>query len=218
MLAQSFAALKNGIELNGLEIYVFSMRQGRFREEFNIDLHAKRDDHDMNFLYLKVFYGRPPDYRPWVELFGMNNEFTIGDSTIRYFGSPYEDMMLGFFATHLEAGEKILVEYADDLDTMRQLSTGMPVVLSRLGFLLFKHGFTWFKDWYFPEGYMEGSQKLQGEKPLDLKNRERHIRIIGEDLARFSHRITRNKIVDPDLESVMMRYDMVKDMLQGGQP
>jgi len=201
--------------MNGLEVYAFEIAQGRFREEFNIELHARSKEQEMSFLHLKVFYGRPPYYRPWVELFGMNNEFTIGERTVSYFGSAYEDRMLGFFAKYLGAGEKILVEYADDPETHRQISKGIPVVLSRLGYLLFKHGFTWFKDWYFPEGYMEGSQKLQGEKPLDSQNRERHIKSIGEELARFSHRMTENEIVSHDLGCVMVRYDKVMGMLQG---
>lgn len=43
----------------------------------------------------------------------------------------------------------------------------MPPPVSRLGYKLFKLGFTWFKDWYFAEGFWEGRQKLQGEKPND---------------------------------------------------
>jgi hypothetical protein len=39
---------------------------------------------------------------------------------------------------------------------------------------LFRRGFTWFKDWYFPEGFMEGDQKLQAEKPIDEHASQRH--------------------------------------------
>jgi hypothetical protein len=46
-------------------------------------------------------------------------------------------------------------------------------------------GFTWFKDWYFPEGGNEGGQKLQGEKPLDKKSRERHLMRIHDEVMFF---------------------------------
>ena len=36
----------------------------------------------------------------------------------------------------------------------------------------------WFKDWYFPEGWMEGGMKLQATRPLN-----RDIRALREEQA-----------------------------------
>ncbi|MHA1209321.1 MAG: DUF1122 family protein [Candidatus Freyarchaeota archaeon] len=43
-----------------------------------------------------------------------------------------------------------------------------------LGYKLFQLGFTWFKDWYFAEGFWEGGVKLQGEKTNE-QNRNRQL-------------------------------------------
>lgn len=57
--------------------------------------------------------------------------------------------------------------------------------ISRLGFELFKNGFTWFKDWYFPEGYLEGGRKLQGEKPLNDKAKLAQLKRIQQEVREF---------------------------------
>ena len=52
-------------------------------------------------------------------------------------------------------------------ETERGLKLGFPPPLTPLGKVLWECGFRWFKDWYFPEGWLEGSMKLQATLPLD---------------------------------------------------
>lgn len=65
---------------------------------------------------------------------------------------------------------------------------GLPTVTTRLGFELFKRDFTWFKDWYFPEGFREGSEKLQAEKPIDEEHRLFHLENIEKELEELMSR------------------------------
>jgi hypothetical protein len=88
-------------------------------------------------------------------------------------------------SSFLRSGEKIFIGYDTDQETSYGLTYGFPVAATRLGFVLFQHGFTWFKDWYFPEGGLEGGQKLQGEKPLNLKSKHQHLHQIKKELSTF---------------------------------
>lgn len=68
---------------------------------------------------------------------------------------------------------------------MYGLQSGFPPATTRLGFKLFENGFTWFKDWYFPEGFMEGGQKLQGEKTSDMESKNRQLIQILKEIKSF---------------------------------
>jgi hypothetical protein len=51
--------------------------------------------------------------------------------------------------------------------------------------MLLENGFTWFKNWYFAEGFMEGSPKIQGEKPLDENHRMRLLQEVCGEVEDF---------------------------------
>jgi hypothetical protein len=190
-LNQAVNELTKGIQFDGYEMYVSRSTQGRFREEQNLQINLRKDDLDTALLQAKVFFGRRPVYAPWVELFNIEEMISLVDQTINYFDSSIENALIKHFAECLDSGAKIFVEYYNDHETRKQLETGIPVVLSRLGYKMFRYGCTWFKDWYFPEGYMEGNQKLQGEKPLNEKARERHLLAIREEVLNFTNTMKR---------------------------
>ncbi len=50
---------------------------------------------------------------------------------------------------------------------------------------MWKSGCTWFKDWYFAEGFWEGDVKLQGNKPLNEENRRKDLLETRKKLAEF---------------------------------
>ncbi len=165
MLKKAVEKLARGVEVDEYLVYAKRVTRGRFKEEVNLDLYLKREREESFLLYAKIFYGRKPYYKPWVEIFGINDKPVIGEYVIKYFESKYEDSILSFFSKHIEAGGRIFIEYLKDYETWKQLEVGVPPPATRLGFKLFKLGYTWFKDWYFPEGFMEGGQKLQAENP-----------------------------------------------------
>lgn len=75
-----------------------------------------------------------------------------------------------FIYHFLPAGGKLFVTYIRDNETREMLYKGFSPPDTPLGFSLLKAGFTWFKDWYYPEGGNEGSPKLQANKPLNKED------------------------------------------------
>ncbi|MCS7108277.1 MAG: DUF1122 family protein [Sulfolobales archaeon] len=156
--------------------YGFSVRRGRFPEEENIEIHIGYGDLSRRLMIIKVFSGRLPHYRKWVEVFSINSAVMLGEKSFTFLNSVYEDRLIRCISEFLGPGEKVFIEYTYDEDTRRAVEVGIPPHLTRLGYKLFQHGFTWFKDWYFPEGFMEGGPKLQAEKPISDDVRTKHIR------------------------------------------
>ncbi len=169
--------LGEGIRVGEVVLLAGKPKPGRFSEEFNLDLFVQKGNLKRPLLHAKVFLGRR-EYRDWVELFGISGE-VFGKT---YFGSELEAFVLDSFSS---LTGRIFVEYFEDMETVRELSAGVPPALSRLGFELAKRGFTWFKDWYFPEGLMEGGHKLQAEKAVNDEKRKRHLESLKGDLQTF---------------------------------
>jgi hypothetical protein len=69
--------------------------------------------------------------------------------------------------------------------TPRLLQAGAPAAATELGWLLWRAGARWFKDWYFPEGWAEGGRKLQGALPPDEVQRARQEALAREELGVF---------------------------------
>ncbi len=168
--------LKEGVKAGEFTISCEDPKPGRFAEEFNLDLAVSKDGEHTHLLHAKVFGGRGY-YREWVEIFGIKRE-VMG---VPYFGSELEKTILDLFSFT----GRIFVEYFEDRETTRELSVGVPPALSRLGFDLAMRGYTWFKDWYFPEGLMEGGHKLQGEKANDPSRLRVHLDNIKRQTETF---------------------------------
>ncbi len=167
--------LAGRVRLGALELRG-SRRRGRFPEEENLDVQICRAGACTPLFSVKAFRGRPPYYRPWVEVHSVAGpEFSL-----------VEDLVLDLAAESLGPGGRLYVEYAWDPVTVYELEHGTPPAASRIGFKLVVRGFTWLKDWYYPEGFMEGAQKLQGEKPLDDAHASRQARSILDELEAYA--------------------------------
>lgn len=187
-LKEAIYELTQGIQLDGCSIHPLHITPGRFQEEENIQIAMMSKSNDSYFLCAKVFYGRPPSYSPWVELYNIEERVICNRQTTSYFDSHIEDFILQHFITSLSPGARIFVEYYNDPETKAMLGMGCPPVLTRLGNKMFRHGCTWFKDWYFPEGYLEGNQKLQGEKPLNTEAKARQLKAARDEVMDFRER------------------------------
>jgi Uncharacterized conserved protein len=126
-------------------------KKGRFKEEFNIELKLGGVD----LCHIKVFTGRPPYYKPWAEVFNMNP---------KCIGSVWELFIYCTLYRYMEPGDTLYVEYVDDPETFAAAQRGAVPQETRLGRLLTACGFRIVKDWYFPEGGLEGGMKLEAEK------------------------------------------------------
>jgi hypothetical protein len=140
--------LLEGIDLKQGRLHLAKVSQGRFLEEENYTIHLNGE----RLLFAKVFYGRKPYYKEWVELFNIEN---------RFFGTEAEDLLLELFS---RCFRRLFVEYYNDPQTTKELKSGIPPQETRLGKKLKSLGYTYFKDWYYPEGWMEGGYKLQAER------------------------------------------------------
>jgi len=151
----------------GVEVRV---GRGRFRGEFNLSI-GRGGSH---IATLKVFCGWGP-YRGWVEVFDVDpNAF------LEVEGELYKTI-----SGALRPGEPFYVDYSWDPETLKLLDASVPVVATRIGLKLVEAGFTWFKLWYYPEGFMEGNVKIQAEKPVGEDARLRHVREICGELGGF---------------------------------
>jgi len=102
------------------------------------------------------FSGRPPYYPKWLEL--------IYDPWPRREG--LEVALFRWVMELLGPGGRFFVVYVKDLETRKLLERGFHPADTPLGLSLLMAGFTWFKDWYFPEGGAEGGLKLQANVPV----------------------------------------------------
>ncbi len=167
----------------------FIVLDGRFPEEKNIEIYIIFKSVWKRLLVMKVFYGRLPYYRKWVEVFLINDNLTFDDRIFKFTGSIYEEKLIECLSKFLGGGERLFIGYMYDAETKRALELGIPPPLTRLGYILFQKGFTWFKDWYFPEGFMEGGPKLQAEKPINGESRRRHVEEICKEVRENINRI-----------------------------
>jgi len=157
--------LLDGVEIAGL-VLTAEKRRSRFPEEHDYRASLSRQDCQAVF-HIRVFDGRPPHYRPWIEVYMVPGR--------ECFPRTVEDYILALASNALGPAGKLYFEYGWDPETLEELSRGVPAPVSRLGLQMVAHGFTWVRDWYHPEGFWEGGQKLAGEKPLTRGHARRHI-------------------------------------------
>lgn len=185
----------------GLELG--NRREGRIKGLTLLDLYVAIGGLPYRAASLAIFCGRPPYYKPWIEVYNIEPILGGERSGIPFIGSSMEAQLLDSLARALGPGERLFIEYYRDPETLAQLDQGVPVIASRLGYELYKRGFTWFKVWYYPEGFNEGGQKIQAEKPLDEDRRRTHIR---EHLAELKAFISRHRIPSsPELGLALAR-------------
>ena len=206
-------SLEKGVTLGKYRVAAYKSSRGRFREEANIDVGLHREGGVVEHLVsVKVFCGRPPVYRPWVEVFNAS----IADEEAGILGfhkSKVESWILDLAGEKLEGGESFFIEYYTDPETLRDLEMGVPVPATRLGYELLKRGFTWFKVWYYPEGFSEGGQKIQAQKPASPERMREHLEGILRDLERLAE--LRAKLADKTtLERAMKAAQLARTLYE----
>ena len=176
-ISELIEIFQEGLIFDDYTIYSKKIEEGRISNQKYLEIWISNQK-EYRLMYISTYLGQKPYYKPWVELFNIKNPNT-------YYGSDIEDKLLNIISDHLGSGAKIFVEYSEDQETVHGLSNDFPPPVTRLGYKLFKNGFTWFKDWYFPEGFKEGGQKLQGEKPLNNEYRDKHLKDIENSIKQF---------------------------------
>lgn len=185
MVEEILSVLEEGVNVDDSILSCGERYEGRLNRQYYTDVFLESVDEKADLMHLSVYLGKPPHYKPWVELFGIESEIEFSDEKMSYYGSEVEEKLLDLIAENLPPGGKVYIEYKRDEETQFGLVRGFHVPVTRLGNELFNRGFTWFKDWYFPEGFNEGGEKLQGEKPIDEEHREDHLVRIDKEIEEF---------------------------------
>jgi hypothetical protein len=137
-----------GLETSRGPLRLDGVRRGRFPEERDAEVYAGVTSRPV--IRLKHFAGRrSANVNPWIE------------ATVDGDDESFLAELVAALAGLLPPGGYLMITYGGD-ETEFGLKRRFPPVATPIGTALYDAGATWFKDWYYPEGWMEGSFKLQG--------------------------------------------------------
>jgi len=177
-----------GKSLNGYALHVDNVSSGRFIEETNFELYLEATDgrpSETPVVKGKYFSGRGEVYTPWLETYYDNRVKFKSSKVVDLSERGLDEELVKHLSNLLPAGSHIMVAYLNHEETRNALERGVPAPATPLGRLLWKAGCTWFKDWYFAEGFREGDIKLQGNKPLNEEHRRKDLLETRKELTRF---------------------------------
>ena len=182
----------DGFETSGGPLRLVDVRAGRFPEE--TDAVVELDGRAVG--RIKHFAGRrSARVQPWIEAFLARDDEALTAELVRALGAV------------LPPGGYLMVAYGDD-ETERGLKRRFPPVVTPLGKALFDAGATWFKDWYYPEGWMEGGMKLQGNKPVSDEARRAHVADVAAEVDDWLRRVQESD--DPLVARARRRADELR--------
>ncbi|MCW3976270.1 MAG: DUF1122 family protein [Candidatus Bathyarchaeota archaeon] len=180
-------------KLNNYSINICNVSPGRFKEENNFEIFLSNINEQTSIdpvIKGKYFSGRGKFYKQWLELY-YNNIVRFSESVIiDLTKSKLEKKIFRYLSDILPSGSHIMIVYQNHNETKDGLAKGIPAPATPIGYLLWSVGCTWFKDWYFSEGLLEGDLKLQGNKPLDIKSRKRNLIQIQNELRTFINNVS----------------------------
>ncbi len=134
-----------------------------------------------------LFHGRTnpgtPWRHPWLETRFDPRIGGVGDGE----ALAWEDQVALFEALGgaLVPGAYVMLSCDGHPDSLRALSVDVPPPCTALGFLLWKAGARWYKVWYYPEGWREGNEKVQGNLPVGDEHEAKRTHQRLEEIAAF---------------------------------
>ena len=174
--------------MNSYVLHVDNLSRGRFIEETNFELYLKAIDRESSenpTVKGKYFSGRGEFYKPWLEIYYYNRVKFKSSKIVDLSEKGLDEKLFKHLSDLLPPDAHIMVIYLNHEETRKGLEQGVPAPATPIGYLLWKSGCTWFKDWYFAEGFWEGDVKLQGNKPLNEENRRKDLLETRKELTDF---------------------------------
>jgi len=154
------------IPLKKINLHVTEIRQEAIKNRFSAEFLIKKNNGEISGKFnALLFTGRPPIISGWIELYNIKLSKEL-------YSLETDEEIIGFFSKNINRFESFFIEYLYDPITLSQLEKGVPPPASRLGYYLIKNGMLWVKDWYYPEGGLEGGPKLQAKKPVNENHME----------------------------------------------
>ena len=157
-------------------IKITNIKPGLISDILNFELYLQNSNRELSkkpIIKCSFFKGRK-NYYPWVDFYYypqtsfLNNPVNINNEKLN-------ETLFQFISNLIPDGGHMMVVYLNHIETNLGLQKGVPPPITELGYLLWNVGCTWFKDWYFSEGFREGDVKLQGEKPLNKTIQKEHL-------------------------------------------
>lgn len=167
------------------QIKLKELSNGRFVEETNFKIYLKNTKGTLSsnpVMHGKYFSGRKRFYRPWIEVYFVDKIKFESDEELLSYGTL--EKLFKELSKLLPPGGKLMIPYIYH-NTDNALRKGAPPATTEIGYLMWRAGCTWFKDWYFSEGAYEGDVKLQGNKPLNEDHRKENLLTIYEEVSDF---------------------------------
>lgn len=174
-----------GRKLGEFLIKLQNVKSGRFPNEIMFELYLKNGQHLSHTPLIRgtLFLGKGY-YSPWLE-FKYQKKVHLGPNPVDVQEKQLDVSLFEYLSQLLPPGSHMMVGYSNHKTTHKALLRGFPPSTTYIGFLLWKAGCTWFKDWYFPEGGKEGGFKLQGNRAPHKKGRQRQMLKIKRELRSF---------------------------------
>lgn len=95
-------------------------------------------------------------YRPWLD----------GDQEGQVLPEKTQVALFERLGDALVPGAYVMLSCDGHPSSLRALSVDVPPPCTALGWLLWHAGARWYKVWYYPEGWREGHEKVQGNLPV----------------------------------------------------
>jgi hypothetical protein len=163
-----------GREMGGYSLEPCDFKRGRTGRESYFNLFLMRDGTlSLGPIVQGLFFVGRGDYiKAWIEFrYNPRAEFPDGAAVdLEEMGLTHE--LFSLLGGMIPPGGSMMVIYGAEshplsTDTEKGLKRAFPPAATPFGYYLWGIGLRWFKDWYFPEGWMEGGMKLQATRPLD---------------------------------------------------
>ncbi|OFW58564.1 MAG: hypothetical protein A2V52_05935 [Actinobacteria bacterium RBG_19FT_COMBO_54_7] len=194
MIDRSFSKLEamlQGAFLDGYQLRVEDLKRGRTDRERYFNLFLQREGLKSLSPVLQGLYSEgSASIKPWLEFryspcLDFPDEICV-DLEKQEFGA----ILISGLRLLVGAGGSLMIIYGGEVhpllvDSEKCLKRGFPPAATPLGFLLWKSGCRWFKDWYFSEGWREGAMKLQASYPLNDSILKRGESRLTNELLRF---------------------------------
>lgn len=186
-MAVSTSDFKSYFEHRNLNGYSYSVKtfEGRFGNEIKFEIFLDAGDavSEQPVAY-GIYFAGESYYRPWLEVH-YNETVGIDSMDLSLMEGGLDEKLFKHLSGLLPPASHIMVFYSNHPETEKALTLDVPPPATYIGYLLFQAGCTWFKDWYFPEGFMEGDVKLQGNKSLDQEHRKKALNNLKSELLQF---------------------------------
>jgi len=181
-----------GMELDGYSLEPRNFKKGRTDRESYFNLFLVSDGIlSLGPIVQGLFFVGRGDYiKAWIEFrYNPRAEFPDGTAVdLEEKGLTHE--LFSLLGGMIPPGGSMMVIYGAEAhplssNTEKGLKRAFPPASTPLGYYLWSVGLRWFKDWYFPEGWMEGGMKLQATRPLDEDIRAQREAKAREELSIF---------------------------------